>query len=584
MPTAPPAPEAISRLLLKPASVLALLIFLAVSVLWTAFFENKGIEAFRTSDTTDTFYSQVLNLQAQRSALATQNVPLLARIWQDQKAVWEALPLTAWYQAQFDAYLKSVYLVSGDMVNAYKWLVAPLNFIYLVGCYLLFLQVTRRTGLSLVLALLASLPIFISISGENFGMGPFINFSRRHIYTAFVPLGLFLFYRWSDRTWLLLAVFGYLGLISNLHASGVLLIEVAVVALILMRGLSARLLVNLAGCLGVGFAAAFVAMGGLWSKVGVFLSGLLAAVLPVAHAAQAGADRKIPDELVYLFYPPQAYVKLPPALLGLMTVATFVFACLPLLLRRRVSVQRYQDLLFLSSLAIFAFLAFAELKYWLLAAMGIWFYARHRILGAAFELTSYLVTAVFFVGFGLMLLSQWAYLNISDFPLVYNNLRATRFIGLFIYIWLGVLLASLELKTLKPLARRLCLFLLLIAVIVDLRSVYRHHFRAHHDAAAVRSLMDVARWAKDNTPADASFFVASSAFGTIAERRVFLSDKQRRQCSECAALTKSGTPTAILTNARAKGMRYALLTPSDAGDYQAVAVYGNRDYLLVPVN
>jgi hypothetical protein len=163
-------------------------------------------------------------------------------------------------------------------------------------------------------------------------------------------------------------------------------------------------------------------------------------------------------------------------------------------------------------------------------------------------------------------------------------LRATRFLGLFIFIWLGILLASLELKALKPFAKRLCLFLLFVAVIVDLRGVYRHHFRAHHDAAAVRSLMDVARWAKDNTPADASFFVVSSAFGTIAERRVFMSDKQRRQCSECAALTKSGTPSEILANARAKGMNYFFLSPSDAGDFKAIAVYGNRDYLLVPVN
>jgi hypothetical protein len=578
------AAEPISRLFLRPTSLLALLVFLAVSISWTVFFENKGIEAFRTSDTTDVFYSHVTNLQAQRSALAMQEATLLERIWQDQKAVWSGLPLTAWYQAQFDAYLKSVYLVSGDIVNAYKWLVAPLNFIYLVGCYLIFVQVTRQVGLSLALALLASLPIFISISGENFGMGPFINFSRRHLYTAFVPLGLFLFYRWSDKNWLLLVVFGYLGLISNLHASGVLFIEVAVTALILWRGFSTKMLAILVCCLGVGFAGAFVALGGLWSKIGTFFSGMLAAVLPFAHAAQGAPVRGIPEELTYLFYPPLMYAKLSPALVGLMTAATFVVASLPLLLRSKTSPQRYQDLLFLSSLAIFAFLAFAELKYWLIAAVVIWFYARHRILDSAFELTSYLVTAVFFVGFGLMLLSQWAYLNIADFPLVYNNLRATRFLGLFIFIWLGILLASLELKALKPFAKRLCLFLLFVAVIVDLRGVYRHHFRAHHDAAAVRSLMDVARWAKDNTPADASFFVVSSAFGTIAERRVFMSDKQRRQCSECAALTKSGTPSEILANARAKGMNYVLLTPSDAGDFKAPAVYGNHEYLLVPVN
>jgi hypothetical protein len=96
--------------------------------------------------------------------------------------------------------------------------------------------------------------------------------------------------------------------------------------------------------------------------------------------------------------------------------------------------------------------------------------------------------------------------------------------------------------------------------------------------------MEVARWAKENTPADTSFFVASSAFGVTAERRVFMSDKQRRQCSECAALTESGEPSLMLANARAKGMNYVLLSPADAGDFKATAVYGNRDYLLVPVN
>lgn len=567
----------------SPFTWLVLVVALATSIAWGALFDHKGAESIRTSDTTDVFYAQVINLQALR-ADSPEGASLATRIWQDQLAVWRDRPLTAWYQAQFDAYLKSVYLVSGDIVNAYKWLVAPLNFIFLVGCYLLLMQATQRQGISLALAVLASFPIFIGNSGENFGMGPFINFSRRHLYTAFVPFGLYLFYRWVDKKWLLLVVFAYLGLISNLHASGVLLLEIAVITLLLVHGISTKSLLFSGSYLGAGAVGAFVAMGGLWSQVGAFFKAAFATLLPAAQAAQTGGGRVIPDELKYLFYPPSAYAKLPLVVVDLLTIAIFAAASLPLLMRRRTSPRLYQDLLFLSSLSIFAFLAFGELKYFLLAAGLVWFFVRRRVLGRVFEMTSHLITAIFFVGFGQMLLSQWAYFNVPDFPLIFNNLRATRFIGLLVFVWLGILLAELDFKALRPSAQRLCILVFSLVLVADLRGVYRNNFRPPQNADVLRSMMDVARWSKENTRRDARFFVASSAFGVIAERQVYMTDKLIRRCPECAALTEVDTPATVMLRAKEKGMQYALLSVANGVGFETVAVFRNDDFLLVPVN
>jgi len=268
--------------------------FFLLSAFWSIQFQDKGVEAIRTSDTTDTFYSIVINA---RDLHTTVPASLLTQILEDQIAALKTGDLESLYHGQFNAYLKSVYLATGDVANAYKLLVGPLNFVYLVGCYLLFLAIGGTRKISLAFAILASFPIFIPIAGENFGMGPFTNFSRRHLFTAFVPIALYLFYRYRSDVRYLTLVFAFLGIIANLHASGILLIEIALITILLWYRTNRRSLINVALFLLTSCLTGFIALGSIWSVIGNFVSKLIASFVPSAYAMPANMKAGIPVEL-----------------------------------------------------------------------------------------------------------------------------------------------------------------------------------------------------------------------------------------------------------------------------------------------
>lgn len=556
--------------------VLAVAIF--VALFWSISFSGKGVEAIRTSDTSDVFYSKVNQYKLERAELAPDKLSFFSLFWEGQVEVFVRQPATSWYQAQFDAYLKSVYLATGDILNAYKWLVAPLNFIYLIGCYLLLMEIIGRWRLALGFAVLASLPIFIPLAGENFGMGPFVHFSRRHLFTAFVPLMLWGFFRWRGEPSRLVWIFAGLGLIANFHASGILLIQIIALAWLMYRDFSWRAIFQCAGLVTVGFGFAFVVMGGLWGKVANFFAGLLAVLVPVVHAGDGVGGASIPAALQYLFYPPHIYSHWPEWVIHSATIAVSLFALVAVLLRNRVGAAVHNDLMFTATLAIIGFLAGGELRFWLLASIPLWLIARRGEQSELFGLACYLLIALYAVSFGFMLLAQWAYFNVDGFPLVYNNLRGTRFIGIFLFVWLATMLSVVKFECIKPWLRILTLFLLCVAVIADLRMAYRKHFRPG-DPSETSALMEVARWAKMNTPPQARFFVASSAFGTTAEREVFMTDKAQRNCPPCAALVRKGGAAEIISAARQNNMDYVVLTEDKyRADMVIPVLYRNDHY------
>lgn len=571
---------------LRPPSSLAahataLVVFLLLSAFWVVQFQDKGAEAIRTSDTTDSFYSVVMGARDLRQP-APASLP--AQLWHDQVAVWKSSDLRNLYQAQFDAYLKSVYLATGDVAAAYKMLAGPLNFIYLLGCYLLFLAVGGGRRLSLAFAVLASFPIFVPLAGESFGMGPFTNFSRRHLFTAFVPLALLLFYRYRDDMRVLPFVFAFFGLIANLHASGTLLVGIALLACFFRRPPARPRLADGALLLLASCAAGFIALGSVWKVVGDFAIKLSASIVPAAHAASVDLKAGIPSEFRYLFYPPHIYSHLPEALVHAMSAAVFCLALLTLWLRRRVSQPVYGSLLFASSLAILAFLGFSELKFWLLAALPLWLLAKDKAPTPAFELASLFILATYFVSFVPTVVFQFAYFHVADFPLVHNSLRGVRFIGLFVFVWLAALACRIGFDRLSRPARYGIVLLFSIAVFADVRHLVRDNFRRPANQGEIVSLMDAARWARYNTPADARFFVAGSAFGIVAERRIHLKDKQSRNCPACRQATLDPDRDGLLKAAMDNDMDFAVLKKARHAGTVSGALYENEHYAVLPVN
>jgi hypothetical protein len=101
-----------------------------------------------------------------------------------------------------------------------------------------------------------------------------------------------------------------------------------------------------------------------------------------------------------------------------MSATVFCLAILPLLLRGRISRAAYGALLFASSLGMLAFLAFSELKFWLLVALSVWLSTRNKEPTPALELTSLFILATYFVSFVPAMAFQFAYYHVPDFPLI----------------------------------------------------------------------------------------------------------------------------------------------------------------------
>lgn len=571
----------------------AILILIAVAGGWASFSWNQGVEHIKQSDTTATYFAVVMHYKHERDAVTSgqtvewQFPSLLLQVWSDQRALFASTNIKSLYQASFERYLGTIYRVTGDVTLGYKLLVFPLVLIFLLGAYVLFMHLTGRPALSVVFAFLASFPIAIPIAGEYFGMGPVTIYSRRNLFTPFVPFAVYLFYLWIKNPRLLIAVFAFVGLISNLHASGILLAEIFIFAYVIFYFKNTGSLKYVAV---FGFMVAvfgFVAVGGLWGSIDDFLFSLMQMVIPSAHAALLGFTQKqgIPEQLTYLFYPLHIYSHLPVMLLHGMTFFVSVFLCWVLIFGHRIKSSAKPSLLFLADLAVLAYLGFSEFKYFLLVGVIAFLLGRKRPSDLKLELTHYCILAIFFVSFMGMLLFQIGFYSIEGFPLVFNQLRGARFLGLMVFVWLAVLISRIDFENLNVWGKRIFIGCIAIALLMTLR----HDFRSwvHHEGdAEMAALLDLARWSRLHTSQDAVFLVFSTQFGIVAERNVFLHDKQSRTTQGQADLSRLQADFSDLVRlARDNGMSYIVVkkdqTPLQPG---VIPVYGNQHYSLVKVN
>lgn len=565
------------------------LFFIAVAGGWASFSWNKGVERIKQSDTTTTYFTVVMRYKHEREAVALnqktewQWLSLFGQIVADQRTVFASTDMKSLYQASFERYFGTVYRVTGDITLGYKLLVFPLNLIFLLGAYALFFHLTRKPALSTALAFLASFPIAIPIAGEFFGMGPVTIYSRRNLFTAFVPFALYLFYLWIQRPRLLIAMFAFIGLISNLHASGILLAEVLIFAYFLyhFKNRGFWRYIPVFGFVVVIFG--FVSVGGLWGKVASFFESLTQVVIPNAYAALSDFMSKqgIPGGEDFLFYPLRIYSTLPISLLHIITLLVVMFSCWVLFVERRINPPARAPLLFLAVTAVLSYLWFSEFEYFLWVGVAAFALTWRQPVEWKFELTHYLILATFFVSFIGMLLFQLGFYTINNFPPVINQLRGARFLGLLVFVWLAVLISRIDWKNSGLWRKRLFVICAAVAILMTIRQDFRSYIRYKEDPDSM-ALLELARWSKEYTPSDATFLVVSTRFGIVAERNVFLHDRESRTTRGQELLPRMWGDFAELKQlAREKGMSYIVIK-KDLGELAAVTTpaYDNQRFVL----
>lgn len=571
----------------------AILFFVAVAWGWAAVSWNKGVEHIKQSDTTSLYYEVVNNYKPERETLVSSQKTewtwpaLLPQILADQRAVYAKTDINLLYHAAFERYFGTIYRVTGDVSLGYKILVFPLNLLFLLGAYALFFRLTEKPVLSAFLAFLASFPIAIPIAGEYFGMGPVTIYSRRNFFTAFAPFAIYLFYRWIQNPRLLIVAFAFIGLISNLHSSGILLAEILILTYLLYQDKTVRSLGYSALFGAVAAIFGFVSIGGLWGTVESFFYSFLELIVPSAYAAMPGFMQKegIPEGVQFLFYPLRIYSHLPDGLFHAMTLAVTVILLAVLFFRNRINPHVQAPVLFMSAFVALAYLGFSEFKYILLMGVAVFALSWRQLPDAKFILTHYLILVIFVVSFIGMLLFQAGFYLIDGFPLIFNQLRGTRFLGLIVFVWLAVLISRIDWKNSGIWNKRLFIVFSVIALFMLLRQEFRSYIRYKVDPAIIE-ILDVARWSKKHTPQDSAFLVVSTRFGIVAERRIFLHDRDSRTSwgQNLVERMRGGLP-AQKQLAREKGMSY-IVVKKDNGKLPAgtIPVYDNQRYALVKVD
>lgn len=512
---------------------LPLFLLFAYALASALFAWNIGYEYRWTSDTTDTFY-RIINSSLPQSV--QQGHGLLTVLLSGLADVIDHQYVATWYQGMFDAYLRSFQLSLGDISLAYKILVFPFNLIFGSIAYFFFYWLTRNRGLACVLAILALLPMALPWAGERSGLGPIWTYTRRYFLTAWLPLIAFLYFRGvlGDRKLLILAIVGA-GAASNLHASGIILLEVLVLTWVLAGPICLKRLLHGGGLLVIGLLFSVTAIGSLWnaglhaiSKIllATFSSDAVAASLTILDSAKEA----ISPELQYLFYPPRIYSEVPRSLVDIWLVATFVASAVPLV-RRACRLEAGASYLFIAASACLLFVSFEQMWAWVVVASLLYVMGREGDRRPTFTLTAYLIISNFWVAVGGMLIFQVGYGLIDGFPLVFNQLRGIRFMGFWVFIWLAVLAVPVVARPLQDKTQsRLLAVAVGIAFLVTGQTVYRQYFRGQNNdrLGQKKALLELAKWAKHNTPQDSIFLVGYSSFGVLADRQITHTDKRVR--------------------------------------------------------
>lgn len=562
-------------------------ILLLLAVVSAVFSWNIGYEYRWTSDTTDTFYRIVSTVPAD----APRGGSLGAALVDGFARVFAAEPVTAWYQSLFDAYLRAFHLAWGDISLAYKVQVLPLTLLFGCIAYFFFLRLTGHRGLALALAVAALLPMPLSWAGERSGLGPLWTYTRRYFHIAVLPLIALLYFRGAlGQRSTLLAAMAVAGAASNLHASGVLLVEGLVLAWLVAEPISPRRTAQAAGLLALAFCFSITAMGSLWTKglqtiTHLLLSGISGDALASSLNFLVEARQKIGEGERYLFYPPKIYDHLPGLLVDSWLLLTLILSLAPLALRWRRGQEHFPTLVAAAG-ACLLFVDFAQMWPWVLLGGLLFAAAGDGARTPAVRLASYLVITGFWVAVGGMLAFQTGLAVIDGFPVIFNQLRGIRLLGFWVIVWVAALAAPVIARPPVRLRwRRLLWVAVALTVAMTVQTFHRQYFRVQGNdrVEQKRALLELAAWAKANTPRDSLFAVGYSPFGVVAERNVLQTDKGMRHES-FAWLPPKGAPApdeALQLARKHRATHFFLAPQAIPAPLQGCVLAANATYALL---
>ena len=566
---------------------LPLLVLLVLASLATALAWNVGFEQRWTSDTTDTFY----RIMRSTPADAEHGRALLPTMLGEVQRAFYGTPAAGWYQAVFDAYLRSFYLAWDDIAMAYKLAVFPLLAIFSLTAYGFFWSLTRRRWVALALTVAALAPMPLAWAGERAGFGPIWNYTRRYFLSAWIPAITWFFYRGMlNNKKLLLVAVAAAGLASNLHASGIILIEIFALTWLVYGRINFKRISLAAALVLLGLLFSVTSISSIWAQGLEKISQLMLAGMSGDALAAAGSvfpfgRERIPPELSYLFYPPRIYSHLSPVLVDFWLLLALVLSVLPLVLRRGGNGES-RIALFAGSAMCLLFVSFEQMWPWVMLGGALYFAGRRAEPAHPYVLACYLVIATFWVAVVGMLVFQLAYQSVEGFPLVFNQLRGIRFMGFWVFVWIAALAIPLLNKGVLIEKRVLKLILLAICVagFFTLKGFYRQNFDSQDQAYTERkiALLDIARWAKSNTPPGSLFMAGSSAFAIVADRLVLHTDKEVRNESIDWLPPKGLLPPAKgLEVARREQAAYFFLDPADVPEGFSTCVRRNNQYFAL---
>lgn len=511
----------------KNNRIISIILLIIVAAIWSYISWNRDIEHIATSDTTDTLFSVVGGYSdtdnGTRISWSWYNIA--SQISDDFSDALEVNKLFDSYNALFFTYIRSVHKVTGNPLDAYRILVFPLTLIFLLGGFLLFRKLGNSYWVAALLAVLMSFPLTIPLAGEQFGMGPVTIYSRRHLMTAFIPILTYIYYTRLVKGKSQLLTFLLIGLASNLHASGFLFAEILGFLYLMYCGASWVSVSKLMAYIGVLLVGGFIALGRVYSELIGLIDVIITAMLPVANA---GGMREIlvsgiPAKFTYLFFPWHIYGHWPAWLTVIIAIfmnGIVIFTVTRAIFRMKINLI----LLFAACILVMGYINGPEMTLVLALLVYLAFIGGVSREGPSQLFAHYLVLSVFAVSICMTLIFQAGYLFIDGFPLVFSQLRASRFVWLGYFVLLSVVLANINLSSKTSFQIKIFWTVLALVLLVELRHAYRSHIRIKFNQEQI-AFYDVARWAKKNTLADAKILVASSQFGLISERKIVFGDK-----------------------------------------------------------
>jgi hypothetical protein len=468
------------------------------------------------------------------------------------------------YAPLYTGFLSWAYGLTGDLASGYRLLVFPVTLVYLLGAYRLFREISGSRWAAVPVAAFSSLPTMVPLADEFFGVGPVDWMVARTIFAGLFPFLLSLGFRWRDDPRRLLCLALGVGLLASLYPVSPCYTAGLLIAVVLLSGPPRARRWRTAA--GMAVMALVGAMPALWSQWRAAVE---------RGQTDAGAEavvRQVASEyLGYVAYPPHTLAMLPGPVVHVVTLGLLAASAAVgyrVLVHGTPLAGRGVRLL---ALGCIAYLLFPEGKLLVAVAATLLLLPQREDGGTAPEsfacgicLTLFwiTVTELLLIGLGPL-----------DRPTLFVALlRGSQFAVFGLFLLLALSVRRTDWSRAGSWSRVLCLVLVVVAMVWQVRHTVRTHLRTRGDAAAAE-VAAVARWAQRETSPLDLFLFDSAAFRLLARRALVWTAKDH------GPVLFIGARQAAAWLERARTLRAA------GHDPQALLAVGRRygaDYVVLP--